>query len=111
MVKKLTKRVHLLALASMLIGAMFGAFNNFVVLAQSCDIFENPFCEEQDQYLDPGGYPTGGGGGSGGTAHCVNIPSGCGSFGCNGYPGHYTCTLYRLDNSTATCTNGGPCSN
>ena len=40
---------------------------------------------------------------------CKTIPAGCGSFGCNGNPGSYTCSLYAIQEG-AVCTSGGPCS-
>ena len=43
-----------------------------------------------------------------GTPYCKTIPAGCGSFGCNGNPGSYTCSLYA-EQPGATCTSGGPC--
>jgi hypothetical protein len=43
-----------------------------------------------------------------GAPYCKTIPPGCGSFGCNGNPGHYTCSLYAAQTG-ATCIDGGPC--
>lgn len=45
---------------------------------------------------------------TGGTVTCTTIPAGCMSFGCNGNPPNYTCSL-SAQQPGATCTSGGGC--
>jgi hypothetical protein len=108
MIKLMGTRAWLLALAAILVAAMFGAFNSFAQgggFGYMCDAWEQD-CDDGSGGFGSGG--SGGPGGGGGTVSCVTIPPGCASLGCNGNPGHYTCSLY-VNQQGATCTSGGPC--
>lgn len=98
MIKLIVRRARLLVLAAILVGSIFGSYNSVTMADDGGGggpvIFYN-------------GYEEGGGGGSG-TVECVTIPPGCMSFGCNGNPGAYTCSL-SAQQPGASCTSGGAC--
>jgi len=96
MIKLIWRRACLLLLASMLMGAMLGAFNSTNTFAQ--EIFYD-------------GYDDSGGGGGGGTYYCPS-PSGCGNFGCHARSiADHTqiCSQYRID-AAASCPSPIDCS-
>lgn len=87
MTKKNTRSPILSALlGSVLFLSMLGAFS---VFAQST------FADDEGIVLE-------------GAVSCVTIPADCGSLGCNGNPGNYSCSLY-VSQPGATCTSGGAC--
>jgi hypothetical protein len=108
MIKLIRTRVWLFALAAILVAGMFGVFSSFAQggFGYMCDASQES-CDDGSGGFGGGGA-SGGGGGGGATVTCVTIPAGCASYGCNGNPGHYTCSL-SVQQAGATCTSGGPC--
>jgi hypothetical protein len=109
MIKLIGTRVWLFALAAILVAGTFGAFSSFAQggFGYMCDAWEES-CDDGSGIFGSGGGSGGGGSGNPGTPTCVTIPAGCMSFGCNGNPGHYTCSL-SVQQQGATCTSGGAC--
>lgn len=82
MIKKATRSPILSALlSSVLLLAMLGAFSIFA---------RSTFADEGIELA--------------GTPSCDHIPDGCTSYGCNGTPGNWSCSL-----SGTGCHSGGSC--
>ena len=95
MIKLICRRARLLLLASMLIGAMSGAFNSTNTIAQEIEIF---------QYGD--------GGGGGGALWVCPDSSTCGNFGCHARSTAdptQVCSRWLLEGATGSCPSPVNC--
>ena len=89
MTKKNTRSPVLGAvLSSLLVLSMLGVFGIFA---------QSTFADDEQFEIEMGGEVS-----------CTTIPAGCMSFGCNGTPGNYTCSL-SAQQPGASCTSGGAC--
>jgi hypothetical protein len=94
MIKLAIRRARLVVLVAILVGSIFGSFHNSITMA--------------DDGGEGGPIIFDYGDGGSGTVECVTIPAGCTSYGCNGNPGQYKCSL-SVQQAGAICTSGGAC--